>query len=407
MTLFDFLDDCPTSFQAVTHIKKLLKKEGFKEMGKVLEAGGRYFYVHNRTSIAAFILPEEEIEEMTIGVAHSDSPSFKLKPDPVLVQQEMTFLRAECYGGPLVNSWLNRELGIAGEVHYLDEEGEPASKEVVLTDWPVVIPQLAIHLDREIKEKGLKLNYEDHLLALASLSEHEECLEEMLKKKIAMKELLSHDLFLYPLDKAAYAGEKKELISSYRIDNMAGTANCVEALIKQKASKNKLKMIFIWDHEEIGSTTAGGAASPFAEQLLELLIDRRDWLSVFSKSLLVSIDVTHAFHPAYSEKFDANNTPLLGEGPTLKYSARHSYATTAATAALVKATALKKEIPIQEFAGRADMPSGSTVGPLHAEKLGIPVVDIGIPLLSMHAAKELIAAADQEAMTKLLSALMA
>lgn len=415
-SLLTFLNNSPTAWHAVDQLKESLKKAGFKELHETsqwnLQKGERYFLTRDGSSLCAFINSTSIPTSTKLLASHLDSPALKLKPQPEIKKQNMILFGVEIYGAPLLSSWLNRDLGIAGRVFYEDAKGNCHEALVNLTENPVIIPQLAIHLDREVNEKGLILNKQDHLNALAAIDDKVPkgpYLETILKKKLKYKHLLSFDLFLYPLEKARWTGYQQQMISSYRIDSLASVHAAAEALINHtKPDKHEIKLLALWNNEEIGSETAQGAASPFLASTLERILhahkqDREAYLRLVANSTCVSIDLSHAWHPNYPEKHDSNHQPLLGKGIVLKHNAQQRYATDAKSALIVYKAAKKGRLALQKFASRNDIPSGSTIGPIHAGSTGMPTVDIGCSQLSMHSSRELMSSADQLSLYHLLS----
>jgi aspartyl aminopeptidase len=395
----DFLNLSPTAWQAVEQCSKKLKAQGFEELAESspwdLQPGGRYFTIRGGASIAAWIQPEGVTDKCIIAAAHTDSPSLKLKPHCEHVREGLTMLGVEVYGGPLLNSWLNRDLGIAGQISFVDSSGSVRTESIVIDDAPVTIPQLAIHLDREVTSQGLKLNKQDHLNAVAGLAGDKLFLEKVL----GGKKLLAHDLFLYPLEKARLMGD---LVASYRIDNLSSTFCCLEGLAEQDPSPSTLKVFFSWDHEEIGSGTDRGASSPFAMHTLERIVGREHLLRIIPSSLSLSCDSAHAVHPNYIERHEVSHRPRLGKGPVIKWNSQRRYATDAHTAGTISKVAEDHNLPLQQFVVRSDIACGSTIGPLHSTATGIPTVDIGIPQLSMHGARELAALKDIDTLSHLI-----
>lgn len=412
-----FVKNSPTSYHAAQEIEAELLEKDFTALSETnvwkLKKGGNYF-CKREGSIIAFKVPSQSIDETQIFASHTDSPALKLKPHAEYVKEGMTMWGVEVYGAPLLNSWLNRDLGVAGKVLYLDKKGQSQEALVNLKSSPCTVAQLAIHLDREVNEKGLQLNKQEHLAAIAGIHDAKEDnhLSSLLKEQIPLKEILAHDLFLYPLEEAALLGKNKELLASYRIDSLASVYAILSSFLeKQKPHPTKLQIIAFFDHEEIGSGTATGAESPFFSHLLErimlnLKIDREDYLRIIQRSLCVSVDLGHSVHPNYPEKHDPNHKPHLGDGVLIKTHAQKKYATDVTSVRKVLETATKEKIPFNIISTRNDIPSGSTIGPIHATLTGIPTVDIGIGQLSMHSARELIATADLISLKQLLKSLM-
>jgi aspartyl aminopeptidase len=405
--LMGFLHHSSTAWHATKTLKKLFRQYGFVEIHESdawhLQPGGRYIICRGGSTFAACVLPTDEPRYATILGSHSDSPALKIKPQAQFRRGNMVMLGTEIYGSPLLSSWLNRDLGIAGKIYYIKNDGSEGHSLVDIRHTPLVIPQLAIHLDRGVNEQGLLLNKQEHMAAMATTASADSdgnYLLELLQRHISFHTLLSHDLMLYPLEPPAYLGLHKEMIAGYRLDNLCSAYASALALIHEcQPSPHGIKLMACWDNEEIGSETAGGAASPFLPHTLERMLlscgyTREAYLRILSQSTCVSIDLAHAAHPNYMEKHDPQHRPLLNQGVVLKINAQQRYATTAQTAAKLMSLAHHSHIPIQPFVTRSDMPCGSTIGPITAALTGIPTVDIGIPQLSMHSARELVGTTD-------------
>jgi aspartyl aminopeptidase len=414
--LLTFLNNSPTSWHAVENVKQKLVESGFQELQEkdawYLSFGGKYFIVRNGSSIIAFQTPTLEPTSLRIVASHTDSPSFKLKSNPEFVKDNMVMLGLEVYGGPLISSWLNRDLKIAGRVFYLDKQKKKHCKLVDLEEFPVVIPQLAIHLDRQVNENGLLLNKQEHLSALAALDVKGPYLEKLLKEKLHAKSILSFDLILAPTEKASLIGYEKQMIASYRIDSLLSVHACLKALIDQKKpTAHELKAFVFFDHEEVGSTSTQGADSPFLSQNLErimlaLNLPRENYFRLLANGLLLSVDLAHAVHPNYKEKHEPNHQAFFNRGIVIKQNANLKYASNAYSTSHVIELCVNNKIPYQHFVSRNDMPCGSTIGPLNAGRTGIETVDIGVPQLSMHSCRELAAVNDHKDMCKLLTAFL-
>lgn len=412
--LVNFLDQSPTAWHATERSARMLEERGFHELQEKdswdLRPGTAYYVVRNETSLCAFITPNKPPKAARVAAAHSDSPAFKVKPHGEYRQENMTMIGVEVYGGPLLNSWLNRDLGIAGSVVIKEANGEVVRKTVTLDEAAVTIPQLAIHLDRQVNEKGLVLNRQDHLSAIAALDDYSgSFIEGQLRKKIpSFKELLGFDLFLYPLEPAKLLGPNQKMLASYRYDNLGSAHACLTGLFDTLTpSEETMKMVVVWDHEEVGSSTTNGAASPFFRDTLDRIMLHlsaavEDVYRVVSESFCLSVDQAHALHPNYTGVHDPRHAPLLGKGVTIKHNAQQRYATNAEGQALVKHLCQQHAIDCQEFVSRGDMPCGSTIGPIHATATGMKTVDVGCPQLSMHGARELSACADHLSMCRLV-----
>lgn len=414
-----FLDTSPTSWHAASEMANRLAGLDFIPLDEKekwsLEAGKSYF-VTRGGSLCAFSLPESAPEKMILIAAHTDSPTLKIKPRPEIQKENMTLFGIEVYGSPLLTSWLNRDLSVAGRIVVTDIKNQVEEKLVHLDDTPLFIPQIAPHLDREINEKGILLNKQEHLCPLVCLgndsSNYRGFLESLLRRQLTFNSLLGFDLFLVPLEASRFLGSHNEMLASYRIDNLASSHACVTALAKAKRGlKNQLQMAIFWDHEEIGSRTAEGAASPFFSDIMKRIaqkfqLNEEDLIRMKNRSLCISVDMAHALNPNYPAKHDVNHQPLLGKGIVIKYNADQRYASNALTASSVIHLCQQNHIDYQLFVSRGDIPSGTTIGPIFAAATGIPTVDIGCPQLSMHAAREVMACQDHVDMCALLTHLL-
>ncbi|MGB7978623.1 MAG: M18 family aminopeptidase [Chlamydiales bacterium] len=397
-----FLNRSPTVYHAASEIGVRLAEADFTPLTErekwILEPGKGYFVTREDTLVAAFRMPMRAPISATLLASHIDSPALKIKPLPEIASNGIGQLGTELYGGPLLHTWLDRDLSVAGRIVVLDQYEQCASKRVYLDDFPVIIPSLAIHLNRDVNDKGLIVHKQDHLRAVYSLTSQEKYLEETLRKQHPFKTLLSFDLFLVPIEKAGFNGFDDEMISSYRLDNLTSAFASLEALLQARPRKESIQMAIFWDHEEIGSQTYAGADSLFVNELFERIcmhckMDREDYYRMKSASLCLSADVGHAFHPNFADKNDPQNSPWMGKGPIVKFSAR--YATSGATAAPIVRLAQKHKIPIQLTANRSDLSGGGTVGAMMGANPGLPTVDLGIACWAMHSVRETIAARDQ------------
>ena len=414
-----FLDASPTSWHAVKEMGNRLAMRDFHPLNEEekwhLELGEKYF-VTRGGALCAFSLPSMKPTQSIILASHTDSPALKLKPMPGFQKANMTQFGVEVYGSPLIHSWLNRDLGLAGRVVVTNNSGDPEERLVHLDDALLFIPQLAIHLDREVNEKGLHLNKQEHLCPIVGLSEDSqaplEALEKLLRRHLSFHSLLSFELFLVPHEQARFVGIENEMLSSYRIDNLAGAHAALSAIgYMEKPTRHRLQLALFWDNEETGSRSKEGAASPFLCHILEriaytLKLNPEELLLLKNNSLCVSIDMTHGLNPNYSKKYEPHHSPLLGKGIVIKYNADQKYASNALSAAIVVHACRTLKLPYQSYVCRSDLPCGSTVGPIVAQTTGINTVDIGCPQLSMHSIREVMAVKDYLDMVKLLTQLL-
>jgi aspartyl aminopeptidase len=397
-----FLDTSPTSWHAVRQIANRLCLQDFEPLEEntswSLKKGGKYF-VTRGGSIAAFCLPTVHPSKMALLAAHTDSPTFKLKPCPSVYKNQMNLLKVETYGSPILHSWLNRDVALAGRIFYRNAQGIIQEELVWLDDIPMIIPELAIHLHREVNEKGPFVNVQEHFLPLFTLqTDKQVTIEDLLRKYFSFEELLSFDLCLSPLEPARFLGLKGEMLASYRIDNLTSVHAATAALASYQNS-SLLPITVFWDHEEIGSKSWEGANSSFLADLLHRIrsfyqFSEEEFLLLKQRSLCLSLDMAHGLNPIHPDKHDSNHQPFLGKGIVFKSNADLKYASSAPSLAIAIDMAQKANLSIQHFAVRSDMPCGSTVGPAVAAASGILTVDLGCPQFSMHSCREVIATQD-------------
>jgi Aspartyl aminopeptidase len=405
-----FLHQSPTIWHAAKEISNCLSAADFTPLKEEepwdLNPGQGYF-VLREGAVCAFRMPAQSLQKTIIAASHIDSPALKLKPRPDIESHGISQLATEVYGAPLLHTWFDRDLCLAGQVATLSPTHSIDLHLVHLDAYPLTIPSIAPHLERTLSEKGLHIHKQDHLKPILSLSPLP--LFDLLKKHLPSSEILSFDLFLVPTQPPSYLGASSELLSSYRLDNLSSAHASLEALLRSAAQPHTLQIAIFWDHEEVGSTSYTGAKSDFLLQTLERIslhakLSREDFMRLKARSLCLSIDVAHGLHPNFLEKFDLQNTPHLGKGVAFKFNADQKYAGSAATSAPLIHLCKTHNIPYQFSAARSDIPSGSTVGSFMAANLGISTFDLGVPVWAMHSARETIAPADQNCLTKLLQA---
>jgi aspartyl aminopeptidase len=410
----DFLEESPTAWHATYELSNRLASINALSLEDdapwSLTKGKRYF-VQRGGSLCGFTLPLEKPSAMTILGAHTDSPALKLKPSPEIFSDTIHFLETEIYGSPLLSSWFNRDLAIAGRLIVENVDGKQEEKLVFLDQTPLFIPQLSLHLDRDVNSKGVFIDPQDHLRPIFALMDGKrEILKFLLQQYLPFKEMLAFDLFLVPLEKTRLVGIAGEMLAAYRLDNLASAYACVTALALAKPSPC-LQMTVLFDGEEIGSSIPEGAASPFFEDVVQRIgafygISLEEMICMKRKSLFVSVDVAHAYNPNFSNKYDPQHRVIPGQGIAIKYSPDKNYSTDGKTAARVVALCKKLDLKYQSFSSRSDIRSGRTIGPIFSSRFGIPTVDIGIPIFSMHSIREVLAVQDQADMCQLLTSLL-
>jgi aspartyl aminopeptidase len=409
-----FLNRSPTSWHAARAISEKLAEAGFIPITEdehwKLERDQSYFCLRDDAALCAFRLPSEPFRSAVLLASHLDSCALKLKPNPDLSQDQLSQFSTEVYGSPLLHTWLDRDLALAGRV-IVQRGGELQHHLVFLDDYPMIIPSLPLHLDRSVTDRGVMINKQDHLKPIVALSKKGPVtLEALLRKHLAFDQLIAFDLFLVSLEKAASLGFAGELIASSRLDNLASAYACTHAIIEAE-KKDFLQLAVFWDHEEVGSKTFSGAESFFVNEVLERIcffekMNPEEYYRMKSRSTSVSVDMAHGYHPNFSDRFDPTNTPVLGGGVVLKTSAMQRYATNATTALPLIRLAEKKGWPLQMYASRSDISPGSTVGSIMSAVAGIPTVDIGIASWAMHSIRETMARDDEISLCHFLKAVL-
>jgi aspartyl aminopeptidase len=418
--LLAFLDASPSPYHAVATAAQRLEAAGFArrdERERWPAEPGPAFTVRGGSLVAwGAAEPARLAQGFRIVGAHTDSPNLRVKPRPDTGRAGYRQVGVEVYGGALYNSWLDRDLGLSGRVA-LRADGETPGGALVRIDRPLLrVPQLAIHLDRGVNENGVKLNAQQHLVPLWGLGPVAEGdFADLLAKElgVATGDLLSWDVMLHDVTPATLLGAEEELVSSARLDNLLSCWAATEALIATGPENGTgVGVICLFDHEEIGSQSASGAAGTILPTVLERValaagIDRDGYLAALARSLCISSDGAHATHPNYRDRHEPGHQIALNGGPVIKLNANVRYATDAPGAARFKLAAEKAGVPLQEFVTRTDMPCGSTIGPVTAATLGIPTVDVGVAQLSMHSARELCGAADPLRLVDVLTEVLA
>lgn len=404
--LIQFIDGSPSAFHATKNAEEKLKNSGFKYLDLKeswkLEKGGKFYTVKNDSAIVAFEIGSGEIEEEGFKLvgAHTDAPTFKIKPNPeMLVEEKYLKLNTEVYGGPILNTWYDRPLSIAGRVSVKGEDVfTPKNLLVDMEDPITIIPNLAIHMNREVN-KGVETNPQKDTLPLISTIEEEfekdNFLLELVAEKlgIGIEEILDFELFLYGTEKGSLVGLNEEFVSIGKLDDLAMVHAGLNSLIDSGSGK-ATKVLVLFDNEEVGSRTKQGAASPMLKTILERIVlamgkGREEFYRSLSHSFIISADQAHALHPNYTDMHDLTSRPVLNSGPAIKMAANQAYTTDSYSSSVYKSICDSAGVPVQEFVNRSDKKGGSTIGPISSSQLDIPSVDIGNPILSMHSIKEL------------------
>ncbi|MFF8957794.1 M18 family aminopeptidase [Streptomyces sp. NPDC014894] len=414
--LMAFLADAPSPYHAVAVAAARLGKAGFRQVGETDvwdgSAGGKY--VIRGGALIAWYVPEgaDAHTPFRIVGAHTDSPNLRVKPQPDAGSHGWRQIAVEVYGGPLLNSWLDRDLGISGRLTLRD-----GSHRLVSVDRPLLrVPQLAIHLDRTVTSDGLKLDKQRHMQPIWGLGDaHEGDLVQFLEEEAGIDEgeVAGWDLMTHSIEPPAYLGRDNELLAGPRLDNLLSVHAATAALAAAAASPDLsyIPVLAAFDHEENGSQADSGADGPLLGTVLERSVFARgggyeDRARAFAATVCLSSDVGHAVHPNYPERHDPTHHPRPNGGPILKVNVNQRYATDGSGRAVFAAACERAGSPWQSFVSNNAMPCGTTIGPITAARHGIRTVDIGVACLSMHSARELCGADDPYLLANVLTAFL-
>lgn len=402
-SLMRHLDASTSPRHSVAHVAAVLAEAGFVGVTDLETDPPERGYLTRAGLLVAWVRGDRR--EFRIAGAHTDSPCLRVKPRPDLVQHGWRQWGVEVYGGILNNSWLDRDLGVAGVA--IDAGGH---EYLVRSPGAVArVPQLAVHLDRDVNDKGLVLDRQQHLLPVVGLGDTADRFEDRLADWCGADRgsIRSFEMSLFDVQPATRLGLDGELLASGRIDNQVSCWASVRALVERAdRGDGPTAVVALFDHEEVGSESTTGASGPWLEWILERLhgVGRHSLHDALARSACLSIDCAHGVHPNYAERHDPVNRPRLDRGPVLKINANQRYATSPETAALFGRSCEAAGVPWQTFVSRNNVPCGSTIGPLASTRLGIPTADAGVAQLSMHSAREMCGTTDPTLMRRAIGA---
>ena len=406
--LFQFLEESPVNFLACDAVIRRLSQAGFRPLNPRaplgnIKPGDKVFVTKNDSSVYAFHIGNKPLCDAGFRLicAHCDSPTFRLKPDPVLCGgNACAKLNVETYGGVILSTWFDRPLSIAGRVILRNHADpfNPISRLVHIKRPILTIPNLCIHFNREVN-KGVSISVQKEIQPiLAILSEHfskDDCFKSLLSEMVdCVEDILDYDLYLYDTTPPCTFGLRNEFISAGRLDDLEMVSCGLEALIAgSEETPEVTRILAVFDNEETGSLTKQGAASPFFPSIVERLVmaqggSRDDYFRSIENAFMVSADNAHAYHPNYAEKYDPACYPILGGGPVIKFNAAQKYASDARSAAVFQAICTNAGVPCQRFVNHSDVAGGSTLGNILTANMPIHGVDMGNAILAMHSVRE-------------------
>ncbi len=397
--LIKFIDQCPTAFHTVETVENQLKEKGFSALNEdqdwKIEENKKYYVKRADASIILFTTPKKISNDTTYKIigAHTDSPCLKVKSNPTSTKEGYQLLNIEIYGGVLLTSWFDKDLNLGGRVYTENTKGELTSHLVKLPQ-KLRIPRLAIHMDRGVNQEGFKPNPQTQMFPFMGLGEMVDFEKELQKQIKTTETILSWDLYMYDTEPSSLGGMKNEFIYAPRLDNLASVHASLEAIAEAENAENDVLMASYFHNEEVGSSSQNGAGSNFQEAVLKRINSslgktEDEFYQTISKSYFISADMAHAIHPGYTQVHDINHKPRLNKGPVIKSNANVRYASDGLSIAKFKQWCNAANTAYQYFNISNDMGCGSTIGPMTASKLGIPTIDIGNPMLSMHSIREM------------------
>lgn len=394
--LIHFIAKSPSTFHAVRGIKAALLYAGFTEIREEdtwqIEKGGKYVVTRNGSALMAFTVPQEGAEAFHITASHCDSPTFKIKENPEIADGPYVKLNVEGYGGMIMSTWLDRPLSVAGRL-LVTENGHLAEKLVAIDGTMLVIPSVAIHMNRSVNQHK-EWKVQKDMLPLYGMTGAKTPFMDVIAAaaKVKAEDILAHDLIVYSRVPGTIWGEEREFISSPKLDDLQCAFACFRGFTQGQKEKY-ISVYALFDNEEVGSATSQGAGSTFLANALERLARSLGYsydetMAMIARSFMISADNAHSVHPNHPEYADPVNRPVINGGIVIKYSAAQKYATNAFSAAYFKKLCKDHDIPTQTFTNHSDNPGGSTLGNISNTVIAMPTVDIGLPQLAMHSSYE-------------------
>lgn len=415
--MLNFIDASPSPWHAVSSVEQRLKSQGFTQLQETqawqLLPGGSYFVIRGGASIIAFTLGQQSIVDTGFRIigAHTDSPGLRLKPQAAFEGDGLVRIGVEVYGGPILATFTDRDLSIAGRVTIRTKSGHE-TKLLKFDDALMRLPNLAIHMNREVNDKGLVLNKQNELPLFFAESENgvkadKQFLSHLAAAlKVETRDILTFELNVFDTQAGTFWGANQEFISNSQLDNLA---SCHAAIIALTATKNQnsTSICALFDHEEVGSESATGASGSFLSDIINRIttsagLTQESHLRALAQSFFISADMAHAYHPNYPSAYEPCHHVMVNHGPVIKTNANQRYTTNADTAAYFITLCERAKVPYQQYTHRTDLGCGSTIGPIVASNLGIPSIDIGSPMWAMHSIRESAGVLDQSYMVAVL-----
>ena len=418
--LLDFIDVSPSPWHAVHSVEQRLLKQGFTRLEESqswqLAAGKRYFTIRGGASIIAFTIGSQPLTENGFRIvgAHTDSPGLRLKPQAAFGSDGLVRIGVEVYGGPILATFTDRDLSIAGRVTVRTQNGHE-TRLLKFDNALMRLPNLAIHMNREVNDKGLVLNKQTELPLLFAESKDAVAADQQFLAYIAQSlgvdsaDILTFELNVFDTQKGTFWGANQEFIADSQLDNLASCHAAITALLAVN-NPSSTSVCALFDHEEVGSESATGASGSFLADVINRItlsngLNEEDRLRTLAQSFFISADMAHAYHPNHPGAYEPCHHVQVNKGPVIKTNANQRYSTNADTAARFITLCERAGVPYQQYAHRTDLGCGSTIGPIVASNLGVSSVDVGSPMWAMHSIRESAGVADHQFMATVLTEL--
>lgn len=418
--LLEFIDESPSPWHAVSTVEQHLLKQGFTALEETqawqLNTAGSYFVVRGGASIIAFTLGKQALTDSGFRMigAHTDSPGLRLKPHAAFSSDGLVRIGVEVYGGPILATFTDRDLSVAGRVTVRTKAGFE-TRMVKFDDSVMRLPNLAIHMNREVNDKGLKLNKQTELPLIfgeseAGIEANKQFLSHIAEKiGIKSEDILTFELNVFDTQKGVFWGANHEFIADSQLDNLASCHAALTALLATK-NPNSTIVCALFDHEEVGSESVTGASGSFLSDVIQRIsatvnLSEEDKLRTLAQSFFISADMAHAYHPNHAGAYEPCHHALVNKGPVIKTNANQRYSTSADTAARFITLCETAGVPYQQYAHRTDLGCGSTIGPIVASNLGVATVDVGSPMWAMHSIRESAGVLDHSYMIAVMKAM--
>ncbi|CAA9890347.1 putative M18 family aminopeptidase 2 [Candidatus Methylobacter favarea] len=418
-SLLDFIDASPSPWHAVNSIEIRLAAFQFIKLEEtdlwVLCPGGRYYVSRDDSSIIAFVIGQKPLVETGFKIigAHTDSPGLRVKPNAANAVDGYLRVSVEMYGGPILATFADRDLSLAGRISYKNDTGSITSSLIKFDNVLLRLPNLAIHMNRNVNEEGLKLHKQNELPLILSLTREQlpqPYFVSLLQQQsgIEAERILAWDLNIYDTQKGAFWGAENEFYADSQLDNLASCHAAIEALLDEPALKSDNTLVCVlFDHEEVGSESNKGANGNFLPDILQRIAlahetGREDFSRALAQSFMISADMAHAYQPGFPYAYDPDHKVIVNQGPVIKVNASLRYSSESISEAMFADWCKQARVPYQKYSHRSDLPCGSTIGPIISAKLGIRAVDVGNPLWAMHSIRESAGALDHDYMIRVM-----